>query len=687
MSRHRPARARHRVLTLAFLAGALATLGACNKNKPTPRARTVEPTITRDIPTALRGTVGSVARLRGVNATRVSGIGFVVGLNGTGGLPLQERIAAHLEREMALQGIGQAGQYSGTAIEGKSPRQLLSDRNTAAVIVEAALPPGAGEGSTFDIYVRALNATSIEGGTLWTTELQPGPPSAFGSRQTRKIAEARGPIFINPFAEPGAEGDGVTRTVGRVLDGGQMLETLYIDIVLDSPSHARSRQIAAAINSIFPRGPGDREPIARGRDESLVRVQVPRRCRDRTSAFAELVRHVTIDQAYPDEYAKRYAAVMRSQPEMASEMSWCLEALGGRSLPFLRDLYDEVDAIPRLAALRAGAHLGDPMAAQPLIDLATSGPAAVRPEAARLLGRLDGGPIIEQTLTDLLGEDDLVVRVAAYEALADRAVELQRRRLLAEASRTPGGATARLSLAALDSLSRTRLPDGTMQRVSRRLVAGKFLLDWAPAGDPLIYVTQQGEPRIALFGEDLSIDNPMLVSAWSDRLLIDADSSGPIRISYMNDRTGRVTRGEVDRNLPALIDFFARRPTPEDPRPGLDLSYSEVVGALYEMQRQGQIAAAFSTERDRLLAELLQAGEKEEITVRPETAEDEGEVVLFGNMDDPKARVVKAGEAPPRRSLLVPLSPDAKAREAGGQTPAPAPTPPAANKDTPMRDE
>lgn len=683
MSRHRPARARHRALALSLLAGALA-LGACNKNKPAPRARTVEPVVTRDVPTSLRGTIGSVARLRGVNATRASGIGFVVGLDGTGGMPIQEQVAAHLEREMALMGIGQAGKYTGTAIEGKTPRQLLNDRNTAAVIVEAALPPGADEGESFDVYVRALNATSLEGGTLWTTELRPGPPSAFGSRQSRKVAEAYGPIFINPFAEPGAEGDGVTRNVGRILDGGIAVETLYIDIVLDSPSHARAHQIASAINSVFPRGTGDRDPTARGHDESLVRVRVPRRYQGRAGDFAELLRHLTIDQAYPDVYARRYASVMSSQPELASDMSWCLEALGERALPFVRDFYDETESTPRLAALRAGAHLGDPMAAKPLIDLATKGSASVRPEAARLLGRLDGGPVIEQTLAGLLADDDLVVRVAAYEALADRAVSVNRKRLLAEAARGPGGATARLSLAMLDSLARSRLPDGTLQRVSRELVAGKFFLDRAPGGESLIYVTQQGEPRIALFGEDDSIQGPVLVSAWSDRLLIKGETDGPLQVSYLNERTGRITRGEVARTVPALIHFFARRPTPEDPRPGCDMSYSEVVGALYEIQRQGQLAAAFSTERDRLLAELLHAGEKEEITVRPETPEDEGEVVLFGDLDNPNARVVKAGEATPRRTLLVPLTPEAKAAEAAKAAQS---TPSAGGESAPMRKE
>lgn len=668
-------------LLMVALAGS-ALIGGCNRNqKPTPRARSVDPIVTRDIPTPLRGTVGSIARLRGVNATRASGIGFVVGLNGTGGQPLQEQIAAHLEREMALNGIGQAGKYEGTAIAGTSPRALLNDRNTAAVIVEAALPPGLAEGEPFDVYVRALNATSLEGGILWTTELRAGPPSAFGTQQARKVGEARGPLFINPFAEPGAEGDGVTRTTGRILEGGVMHEDLFIDVVLDNPSHARARQIVSAINSAFPRGVGDKHPPARGSDDQLIRVKVPMGYRGREGQFAELVRHTTVDTTYPEVAARRYAQTLASQPELAGAMSWCLEALGERSLPFLRDLYTSTEAIPRLAALRAGASLGDPRAAEPLTELARRGPAGVRPEAARLLGKITGGPSIELALVELLAEDDLVVRVAAYEALADRAEKAQRRRVLAYASTQPGGATARLSLASLNALSRAQLPGGTLQQVSRELVAGKFLLDRAPAGPPLIYITQQGEPRVVLFGTDDALPRPLLVSAWSDRLLLKADSpTDPIQVRYRHAVTGRTVTGTVEPTLTALIDFMAHSPSPEDPRPGLGLSYSEVVGALYEVQRQSGLAAPFATERDRLLAELLQAGERQEIEIRPETPEDQQELVLFGGMDDSRAQLVQPGQATPRRtSLLVPLAPPLD-KDGKPIVQPPAPTPPPANE-------
>ncbi|MEX0876017.1 MAG: flagellar basal body P-ring protein FlgI, partial [Phycisphaerales bacterium] len=229
-----------------LLAGTL-PLSGCqrwrNRNKPIPKAEIRAPTVTRDIPSALRGTVGAEARITGVERTLVSGIGFVVGLSGTGGLTIPEQYAAHLEREMGINGIGISNDDPNSPLAGQSPSELLRDPNTAAVIVQAAVPAGAREGESFDVYVRAINATSLEGGQLWTTDLRIGPPSAFGNPQARILGKAKGPIFINPFAEPGGQFDGITRDVGRVLDGGGVTFPTRIEIILDNPSHQRARQI------------------------------------------------------------------------------------------------------------------------------------------------------------------------------------------------------------------------------------------------------------------------------------------------------------------------------------------------------------------------------------------------------------------------------------------------------------
>lgn len=651
---YRPATLPIALSALALLLAPPLLTGCQGRNRPTPRPTINTPRVSNDIPSALRGTIGAEARINGTERTLVSGIGFVVGLNGTGGQTIPEQYAAHLEREMGLNGIGISNDRGNNPVSGKTPSELLRDPNTAAVIVQAAVPPGAREGESFDLYVRAINATSLEGGRLWTTDLRIGPPSAFGNPQARIIAEAKGPIFLNPFAEPGGQFDGVTRDVGRILDGGVVTFPTKVEIILNNPSHQRARQIVSAINTAFPMKPGEREPTARGKDESLILVQIPSDYVDNREHFLDLLSHVTIDQSYPEVYARRYAQTLVNQPYLAGDMSLSLEALGERALPFINDLYEHPEASPRLAALRAGAALGDPRVVKPLRDIALDPNAKFRTDAIALLGKIQESILVDTTLRELLKSQELAVRIEAYEQLMDRAQLARRQRLARMLNNGREGLS--VSGSQLEALSRAFVPPDPVRGVSRELIADSFFLDIIPFGEPLIYITQQNEPRIALFGEQLNLTKPLLASAWSDRLMLVAeDAYAPVRLYYRDEqRRTTSTMEDVPVDLPELIELLAHQPTPEAPRPGLGFSYAQVVGALYQISRDQGVNAAFTTEQDRLLADLLGAVQRDEVTMRPETDEDEQVMVP---VDDPSQPVVGENEAVrrERRTLLVPI--------------------------------
>lgn len=644
---------------------ALAMPGCSGSKKRPPRAQQVRPTIVRDVPDALRGTIGSVCQIQGAEPMLVSGLGFVVGLNGTGGLPLPADIAATMERQMRLNGIGPSNDLPGTPIEGMTPTQLLRDPNTAVVVVQAAVPPGSPDGTTMDVYVRAFNATSLEGGSLWTTELRLGPPSQFGSVQARVIGEAKGPVFINPFAEPGSEADGVTRTAGRILDGGMVTQGTQLILALDNPSHSLASAIAEAINSRFPRGKNDKTETAVGRDSEVVKISVPTAYAERQMEFLQLLRYLSVDQSYPEANAKRYAEALTREPTLGDELSWALQAVGPQARPFLRDLYGYPEVIPRLAALKAGAGLNDPRAVPDLVEMATKGAAVYRTAAIALLSKIDGGPEIEKTLQSLLADTELPVRVAAYEALADRAEAAQLKRLVLT-ERQEKNPVSRRPYDVLVAMSKAYLPGGTIQGVSRELVEGKFFIDRVPVGKPLVYITQQRVPRVVLFGEELSLEKPLVSSMWSDRLMFVADAAeDPVRVYYRTlpamqsgepvEGTGRSSLTEVRGDLVDVIKYLAHDPTPERPNPGLGFSYSEVVGALYGLYKDRAMAASFSTERDRLLAELISLTSQQEIEVRPEREGEETQLVVF---DDPRNLPADRNELrEDTGSILVPLRP------------------------------
>lgn len=592
-------------VVVGLAAGAVAWLSGCGGSGEKPRPRTVEVTPPRDVHPVLRETVQAEVTFLNVEPVLVSGYGLVVGLSGTGGEPnLPEPIAASMEREMALHGIS-------AATMGKTPRQMLQDPNVAVVVVQAAIPPGAPRDASFDVYVTALNASSLEGGTLWTTDLRIGDAAPFGRAQEHMIGQARGPLFVNPFAEPGRESDGPTHKSGRVLGGGVVTRPVGIAMVLSSTSHARARSIVSAINSRFPIGPGDPGPTARGVSGTTVELRVPLRYKDNPGEFMQIVKYLRFDATAPQVAARRYVETLKAEPAMSGELGSALLALGEPSLPFVRELYDYAEPAPRLAALMVGAKLNDPRSAAYLRELARSGTGIERLEAINLLGQVEAGPTVDVALRELMGEPELSVRVAAYEALAGRAERYHRARwaaLLRSEHGTPQKPDALLGWG-----------ESGLQGVQRRTISGKFLMDVVPAGNQLVYVTQQGRPRIVLFGKDQGLAAALTASVWNDRLLMRREPGEPDVSVQWRSPDGRVEHLKFRATAPDMVEFLARSNEPGTERPGLGLTYSQVVGVLDAVQQAGGLAGALATEENRLKADLLAAANAGEIKQRPET--------------------------------------------------------------------
>lgn len=628
------------VAALALTATCVAlSVGCSSKPKRAPRASATIAAPARETPSILRGTIGAECTLSGADPVMISGYGIVVDLNGTGSGDAPPTVRAWLERDLALKGVGRGSGPLG----GVTPRAVIDDRNTSVVFVQAMVSPGAPYDSKFDVLVTALPGsatTSLEGGRLMTTELRPGL-FVPGARESRVVAEASGAVFINPFADPAkADEQAINRTTGRILNGGTLTEPFEMILTLDAPSHARARAIQNAINDAFPRSAEDRVETAKGRNDEAIAITIPARYRSDPGSFVRLLLSTRVDRAFPNEWAARYIRAMREEPALADDLSWCLQALGPGIIPQLRELYDYGEPKPRLSALRAGAKLGDALVTPHLKEIAVGGDATLRLQAIRLLADMPSNPRLNLTLRELVDAEDIAVRVAAYEALAAR--------------NDPSVVVSRIV-----GVERTLYTNPNNAR-------GTFRLDVIRSNKPMIYISQQGEPRVVVFGESLEVERPTLVYAWDDRLMIVGDEPRqPLRVRYQDWRRGSTAvQSEVDANLGKLIEFLAHKPTPESPSPGLAMTYSEVVGALYALTEQtGAVKADFVAEQDRLQAELLALVQSEIGTERPELA---GE-----GAEPPEAETGEtlAGDAPadadPARkpSLVVPITPKAPAKK------------------------
>ncbi|MEM8834737.1 MAG: flagellar basal body P-ring protein FlgI [Planctomycetota bacterium] len=216
-------------------------------------------------------TIQDFTRLKGSGESTLWGLGFVVGLNGTGdsgsALPMARQLARLLER----------GGNPVPALE-----ELEGASNIAMVMVTAKVPAeGAKPGDKIDATVEAWhNAGSLEGGRLFITPLQ-GPMPGQGV-----FAFADGPISI----------ESETPTSGRVRLGAQLAVehsprfieadgslTLYIE-----PEYAgwtTSQLIASHINSEYEGFGPSAGSIARALDPRSVRVEIPQEELADPSAF------------------------------------------------------------------------------------------------------------------------------------------------------------------------------------------------------------------------------------------------------------------------------------------------------------------------------------------------------------------------------------------------------------------
>lgn len=620
-------------------------------------------TVTRDLeissgPAVLRGTIGYETTLVGHRPVLVSGYGLVVGLDGSGSTEVPEFLAATMEREIgALSGGAELG-FRGTPFEGLSPRQILRHPDTAVVIVEGAIPPGAPANSRFDVQVRALegtNLTSLSGGTLWTTRLQIGPPGTLGGPQTRIIAEARGEVFLNPFVEPGS--GRADEGIGRVLGGGVMTAPQPLELVLKVPLHSRALLIAQAVNQRFPSGPRGEGTTAFGRSDTSVQVYAPPEYEDRFDEFVNLLRATPINQGYPEQLAQRYARALVTDPGLADDLQWALRAVGQPSVAFVRDYYGFPERGPRMAALTVGAHLQDPRAADFLERIAYEDSDSDRLAALTLLGVADDRGSTDLVLRDIAGsEAPLSVRVAAYESLMRRA-ERSHTAFLGRRE-GPGRRGSGLTPAQIRESVMRRIPPGNLQGVERIDVGGRFSLDVVPFGDPLLYVTVQGRPRITVFGVEAELRRPMTVMAWNNRLLMRSDSPrGEIVLRYEPPR-GTIVQHPVGADLADFIQFLARGGNATSFGPGLGFTYAEVVGALHAISQDNGTAAAVATEDDALRARLLAASEAT-VTERPATSSvgvSPRPAIASVPSEDAEPETDVSGES--RRTYVVPITRD-----------------------------
>lgn len=185
-----------------------------------------------------------IARFRGIRSNTLTGIGLVLGLEGTGDT---QRISA------TRSALTNYLRRSGLDVD---PKQIDA-KNAALVMVTAELPPFSVNGQKIDVTITSIgDAKSLRNGTLVMTELKAA------SNPDTVYATASGAISVGGFSVS-QNGNSQIKgfvTVGRIpaggiVENGAPTTTVYngrMFLELDEPDLTTASRVEAAIAKKYP---------------------------------------------------------------------------------------------------------------------------------------------------------------------------------------------------------------------------------------------------------------------------------------------------------------------------------------------------------------------------------------------------------------------------------------------------
>jgi flagellar P-ring protein precursor FlgI len=200
-----------------------------------------------------------LARIEGVRDNQLTGLGLVVGLNGTGD---SNKTVANIQMIVNIL------DRHGIQVDPKD----LKVKNIAAVMITAMLPSYLRNGDRLDVQVSSFgDAKSLQGGILLQTPLT--------AADGRVYAVAQGPVVVSGYSAAGGGNQKVKNvpTAGSIPNGAlierEVTVTTLVNgrlrLILNHPDFTTASRLATTINENIGQG------LAKAMDMSLVEVNVP----------------------------------------------------------------------------------------------------------------------------------------------------------------------------------------------------------------------------------------------------------------------------------------------------------------------------------------------------------------------------------------------------------------------------
>jgi hypothetical protein len=359
-------------------------------------------------------TIGAVTEVANVEPMPVSGVGLVVGLDGTGGGTPPGSWRDLLEKQLRTHNVD-------------NPREVLASPNHALVLVSALVPAGARKGDPLDVEIvlpPQSKVTSLRGGYLKecvlynyanARRLAPSLVSADELVLGHPVGGAEGPLLVG-FGD----GDEAARLKqARIWGGGRSRIDRPFYLALNSDQqYARVAQLVAErINETFHGSfRGTLTDIAVAKNNQAIALGVPPQYKLNVPRYLRVVRLIPLREAPETRTAYRRQLQERLlDPARTITAALRLEALGNESVPVLKHALQHEHPLVRFAAAEALAYLGDPACGEELARLTERQP-RLRAFCLTALASLDEA-VSHVKLNELLASSSAETRYGAFRAL------------------------------------------------------------------------------------------------------------------------------------------------------------------------------------------------------------------------------------------------------------------------------
>lgn len=523
-----------------------ALLHGCDENAK----NAIDPTLLK--PVQLDATIGSLALLREYGATPVIGHGIVAGLAGTGSSQCDPTLRTMLTKYI-LQQMPDLTDFS--------PNGFINSKDTAVVEIYGIIPSLATKGQRFDLRVHTMfgsQTTSLAGGTLYTADMKElsrflavNARSRF-SVYLRSIATSAGPIFVDRTGDTSS----IDENAGYILAGGIVRNDVQIAVTLLNPNYHTASAVRNRLNERF--GPGTARAISPGE----ILLQIPPKYGRQKARFLALVSALYLtnsEQLQLQRIEGLIEDLRRARQVQAAATA--LEAVGKTVADDLMEFLNADSQSVRFHVGRTLLNLGDDRGLWVLREIIADKNSEYRMAAIAAIGYSARRKDAIATLTGLLPENSLEVKLAAYEHL---------RRL--------------------DDIS-----------VSTTLTDNGLLVDKvACPGPKMIYAQRKSSPRIVLFGDPIRCEKNFFVNLPDLGIIINAQE-GERFVSMLRKFPNRARPFGPIKSTFKVSDII--RTLCDDPdvrnnarkRPGLGVSYDDAAAILEYMCKIGAINADFKS--------------------------------------------------------------------------------------------